>query len=173
MARRRAATPSPRAAADERVRVHVRATHRRSKRRYGAPRVHRELRAAGVRTARKRVARLMREDGLLDAVPALRTGRRGRPRRRPAKLHVDRGYDYQRCRDACRRRHIAPRIARRGTGPRDRLGRHRWVVERTLAWFSQFRRLRVRDERRDDIHDAFLALGCSVICFRHLEIGFR
>ena len=71
-ARRRAATPSPRAAADERVRVHVRAAHRKSRGRYGAPRVHRELRDAGVRVARKRVARLMREDGL--------AGRRARRR---------------------------------------------------------------------------------------------
>jgi hypothetical protein len=35
-------------------------------------------------------------DALLDAVPALRSGRRGRPRRRPAKLHADRGHDYRR-----------------------------------------------------------------------------
>jgi hypothetical protein len=52
-------------------------------------------------------------EALLDAVPALRTGRRGRPRCRPAKLHADRGYDYQRCRAACHRRHIRPRIANR------------------------------------------------------------
>jgi transposase InsO family protein len=60
-----------RAAADERLRVEVRAAHRKSRGRYGAPRVHRELRAAGVCGARKRVARLMREDGL-----AARRGRR-------------------------------------------------------------------------------------------------
>jgi transposase len=38
------------------------------------------------------------------------------------------------------------------------------VVERTLAWFSQFRRLRVRDERRADIHEGFLSLGAALIC---------
>lgn len=71
-ARRRAAgPPAPRAAADERLRVHVRAAHRKGRGCYGAPRVHRELRDAGVRVARKRVARLMAEDGL-----------RGRARRR-------------------------------------------------------------------------------------------
>ena len=43
----------------------MRAAHAKSHRRYGAPRVHRELRAAGVRVAKKRVARLMREDGLV------------------------------------------------------------------------------------------------------------
>ena len=111
-------------------------------------------------------------EDLLDAVPALRTGRRGRPRRRPAKLHADRGYDYQRCRDACHRRHITPRIARRGTGGRDRPGRHRWVVERALAWFGQFRRLRVRDERRADIHEAFLSLAAALICWNYV-LRFR
>jgi transposase InsO family protein len=62
--RRAAAPPARRAAADERLRVHVRAAFRRGRGWYGVPRVERELRAAGVRTARKRVARLMREDGL-------------------------------------------------------------------------------------------------------------
>ena len=37
-----------------------------------------------------------------------------------------------------------------------------------LAWMRQFRRLRVRYERRDDIHEAFLSIGCSLICFRRL-----
>ena len=48
------------------------------------------------------------------------------------------------------------------------LGRCRWVVERTFAWFSQFRRLRVRCEKRADIHEAFLSLGCALICWRFL-----
>jgi transposase len=43
------------------------------------------------------------------------------------------------------------------------LGRHRWVIERTLSWLSRMRRLTVRYERRADIHAAFL-LGCALIC---------
>ena len=62
---REAAPPSAHAVADERLRVHVRAAHRKSRGRYGAPRVHEELKAQGERVARKRVARLMREDGLV------------------------------------------------------------------------------------------------------------
>src|SRR5919108_2010797 len=46
------------------------------------------------------------------------------------------------------------------------LGQWRWVVERTFAWLNQFRRLRVRYERRADIHEAFLSLGCVLICWR-------
>jgi transposase len=56
------------------------------------------------------------------------------------------------------------RIARKGIERRDRLGHHRWVVERTLAWLNQVRRLRVLDERRADIDQAFLTLGCCLIC---------
>jgi putative transposase len=63
--------PSAHATADAGLLVLVRAAHRKSQRRYGAPRVHRTLRAQGVRVAVKRVARLMREDGLV-----------ARPRRR-------------------------------------------------------------------------------------------
>ena len=62
---RSAAPPSVHAVADERLRVHVRAVHRKSRGRYGAPRVHEELKAQGERVAKKRVARLMREDGLV------------------------------------------------------------------------------------------------------------
>ena len=38
-----------------------------------------------------------------------------------------------------------------------------WVVERTFTWLSQFRRLRVRYDRRAHFHEAFLSLGCAMI----------
>jgi transposase len=107
----------------------------------------------------------------LDAIPAVR-GRRGRPRCRPSKAHLDKGYDYARCRRALRQRGICPRIARRGVESSQRLGRHRWVVERTFAWLHAFRRLRVRYERRPDVHHAFLCLGCIIICTRFLQREF-
>lgn len=107
-------------------------------------------------------------EDLIDAVPPVRQ-RRGRPRRRPAKLHADKAYDVPRCREALRRRRIKVRIARRGVDSSERLGRHRWVVERTLAWFSRFRRLTVRYERRADIHEAFLSLAASLICWSYVQ----
>ncbi len=61
---------------------------------------------------------------------------------------------------------------RRGVERSDRLGRHRWVVERTLAWFGQFRRLVVRYERRADIHAAFLTLAAALITFRFVQRWF-
>lgn len=104
---------------------------------------------------------------LVNAVEPVK-GARGRPRKRPEKLHADKAYDYLRCRRYLRERGIAPRIARRGVEKSYRLGRHRWVVERTLAWLSCYRRLCVRYERRADIHEALLTLGCALICFNRL-----
>jgi transposase len=104
----------------------------------------------------------------VDAIPPLRLPQRsrGRPRQRPVKLHADKGYDSPRCRRALRSRGIIPRIARRGIESSERLGRYRWVVERTLSWLNRFRRLKVRYERRADIHLALLSLGCSLICWK-------
>jgi hypothetical protein len=42
-------------------------------------------------------------------------------------------------------------------------------VERTIAWLHQYGRLRIRYERRDDIHEAFLAIGRSLICLKLLH----
>lgn len=104
----------------------------------------------------------------LDAVPGVRHGR-GRPRKRPDKLHADKAYDNHRCRIECQARSGAPRIARRGLDSRERLGRHRWVVKRTLAWLNRFRRLTIRYERRADIHEAFVTLGCALICLNQIR----
>ena len=96
-------------------------------------------------------------------------GRPGRPRKRPTKLHADLGYASRKNRAALRRRHIAPRIARKGIESRERLGRHRWVAERDFAWLHRNRRLLVRYERDPALHDAFLDLGCALICWQFLE----
>jgi transposase len=104
---------------------------------------------------------------LVEAVPRVR-GRVGRPRRRPKKLLADRAYDHDRYRREVQRRGIAPVIARRQTGHGSGLGKLRWVVERTFAWLHSFRRLLVRFDRRDDIHDAFLGIACCLVCFRRL-----
>ena len=62
----------------------------------------------------------------------------------------------------CRRhRGIADRIARHGVDSRERLGRYRWVVKRTLAWINRFRRRRIRYKRQADIDQACLSIGCA------------
>ena len=84
------------------------------------------------------------------------------------RLTADRGYDYDSHRRQLRERGIRPEIARRKTEHGSGLGRHRWVVERTFAWLHQFKRLLVRYDRRHDIHEALLALGCCLVCHRRL-----
>jgi transposase len=93
----------------------------------------------------------------------------GRPRKRPAKLHADKAYDHRRCCRALTHRRIQPRIARRGIESSAKLGRHRWAVERTLAWFGQFHRLAIRYERRADIHLAFTTLASALITWRFVQ----
>jgi IS5 family transposase len=105
---------------------------------------------------------------LLDAVEPV-AGLPGRPRRRPHKLHADKGYDFAKCRAALRKWGIEARIAWRGTESGERLGRHRWVVERTHAWFAGLGKLRIRFERSIETHMALLKLACAVICLRFME----
>lgn len=102
---------------------------------------------------------------LVQAIPAIRQ-KQGRPRQRPHKLHADKGYDSLKNRTFLREHHILSRISRRNVDRSEKLGKHRWVVERTLAWLNRYRRLKVRYERRADIHQAFLTLGCALICWR-------
>jgi hypothetical protein len=85
--------------------------------------------------------------------------------RRPRYLYADRGYDHEVYRDKVSRSQITPHLAPRGTG----LGVYRWVVEGAIALLHSFRRLRIRWEIRDDIHHAFVTLGCAVICWRRLR----
>lgn len=97
---------------------------------------------------------------LLDKIPAV-AGVAGRPRRRPDMLFADRGYDHDKYRRLLRQRGIRPVIAERGQPHDTGMGTFRWVVERTISWLHGFRRPRVRWERRDDIHEAFLGLERS------------
>lgn len=104
---------------------------------------------------------------VVDHIPPVR-GRRGRPRRRPKKLHADKGYASRANRRALRERGIQPRIARIGVESSERLGRYRWVVERTLAWLHSFRRLIIRYERDPEIHQGFMNLAAILICWNVL-----
>jgi transposase len=107
---------------------------------------------------------------LIDAIPAIigPRGKPGRPRKRPAKLHGDKAYDSSPLRRALRARGITPRLARRGIESSERLGRYRWVVERTLAWLLGYRRLGVRYERRADLLQGLLHLAGALLCVRFL-----
>jgi transposase len=108
---------------------------------------------------------------LLETNPGVRGRKRhpGRPRRRPEKLHADKGYDYRRCRRYLHRRCIKVRIARRGIETKTHLGRHRWVVERTISWMLGFKRLGVRYDRTETTLLPLLLLAVTLINFRRLR----
>jgi len=107
---------------------------------------------------------------LVDAIPPV-IGPRGRPRRprkRPAKLHADKANDSTDLRRSLRARGITPRIARRGIDSSERLGRYRWVVERSLSWLLGYRRLGLRYEWRADVLQGLLRLACALTCLAYL-----
>jgi len=104
---------------------------------------------------------------LVDAIPPVQ-GKRGRPRRRPKKVQGDRGYDSQPHRDRLQKRGIEPVLAKRRTPHGSGLGKHRWPIERLVSWLHQPHRLRVRDERHQSIHQAFLTLAAAMVCFHAL-----
>jgi transposase len=108
---------------------------------------------------------------LVDAIPPVR-GKAGAPKRKPDSVTADKAYHSHDREMALWLRGIEPVLPRRGEDEDTNLGRVRWVVERTISWLHQFRRLRIRHERRADIHQAFLSIGCILICFRTLEGAF-
>jgi hypothetical protein len=105
---------------------------------------------------------------LVDAIPHIKQ-RRGRPRKHPDEVLADRAYDAEeKIRQPLRQRRVTPRIAKRSTEHGSGLGRYRYVVEAAFDWLFNQRRLRVRYEKRDDIHQAFLIIGCLLICWRRI-----
>ena len=86
----------------------------------------------------------------------------------PVKLRADKGYDFDADRRWLRQRGIIPRIARRGIDTSERLGRHRQKIERILAWFTGYRRLTIRYERKASLYGAFLSLAATLICWKKL-----
>jgi transposase len=102
---------------------------------------------------------------VLNDVPPIRTPAEQR-RRRPGKIHADKGYDSHANRAYLRRRGVTARIARRGIESSTRLGRHRWRVERSLSWLSCWRRLQIRWDRDSGRWFAFVLLSCTLVCYK-------
>jgi transposase len=105
---------------------------------------------------------------LVAAIPPI-GGKPGAPWRKPALIQADRGYDFDSYRRPLHAKGIRTLIARRRTPHGSGLGKTRWVVERTIAWLHWFRRLRIRYERLASVHEAFLKLGCCLICWQFLK----
>jgi transposase len=105
---------------------------------------------------------------LVDAIPPI-AGKPGVPLRKPEEVMGDRGYDSDPHRMELSCRNIPTAIARRRTPHGSGLAIFRYVVEQSLALFHQFRRLRTRFDKRADIHEAFMTIGCAMMCWRRLH----
>ena len=111
---------------------------------------------------------------LVDATLNTIRVRQGRRRRQPQRLIADRAYDSDALRARLARRGITVivpyrdnRTVRRYEDRRHlRRYRHRWIVERTFAWFGSFRRLLIRHER-------FTSMYCSLLYFAAALIALR
>ena len=105
---------------------------------------------------------------LVDAIPPIR-GRPGAPLRKPREVMGDRAYRDEGRRMTLSGRGIPTAVARPGDPHGSGFGVLRYVVEQTIALLHQFRRLRTRFDRRDDVHEAFMKIGCAMICWRRLR----
>ena len=114
-----------------------------------------------------------------ETLATIQVGRRhrsGRPRQKPARVIADKGYDSDALRGRLRHRGIvliAPyRSNRHRTPPQDgrvlRRYRKRWIVERSIAWLGNFRRLVVRYDRSLTIYQAFIHIACFMIVLRRV-----
>jgi transposase len=108
---------------------------------------------------------------LFNAIPPV-AGKVGHPKQKPDALQGDLAYDSEPHRQGLRDLGVEPILPEKQIDDQEGLGQTRWPVERTLSWIHQNRRLRVRYERRPDIHQAFLTLACIKICASILFMGF-
>ncbi|HEY2293294.1 MAG TPA: IS5 family transposase [Thermoanaerobaculia bacterium] len=108
---------------------------------------------------------------LFDKLPEV-AGKVGHPRKEPDALQGDLAYDSEPHRRGLKQMGIEPVLPEKEIDDQSGLGETRWPVERTLAWIHQNRRLRIRYERRPDIHQALLTLACIKICASALFGGF-
>jgi transposase len=106
-------------------------------------------------------------EALVDDIPPILMPS-GQRRRRPERVLGDKAFDHRRCRAYLTHRRIKVRIARCGVESSQRLGRHRWKAERTIAWLAGCRRLRIRYDRSSERFFAFAMLGCDRLCNNRL-----
>lgn len=107
---------------------------------------------------------------MLDKLPAV-AGRRGRPRRKPDRFQGDAAYGTAAIIGQVTQRRVEALLAPYGKSKHEHgsgLGRTRYVIERTLAWFSNYRRLKLCYERTAEHFQAFHELAAALICFNKL-----
>ncbi len=108
---------------------------------------------------------------MFHAIPPV-AGKVGHLRRKPGAVQGDLAYDSEPHRQGLQQLGVEPVLPEKGIDDRSGPGETRWPIERTLAWAHRDRRLRIRYERRPDIHQALLTLACIKICASALFSGF-
>jgi len=111
----------------------------------------------------------------LKTIQVPRAGR-GRPRQNPARPIGDRGYDSDPLRERLARRGITlivpyrdnRTVRRYEDGRQLRRYRHRWIIERTVAWLGSVGRLLVRHERFPSMYRALMYFAAALIALRRL-----
>ena len=106
---------------------------------------------------------------MLDSLPPVKMHDTGRPRYKPDAAVGDAGYGFDYIIKQVVERHVRPLIARRGKRGQPAihgsgLGRVRYVVERTVGWLANFRRIAQCYEQTATSWQAFNDLACCVIC---------
>ena len=104
--------------------------------------------------------------------------RANQPRKRLEKLVADKGYDAMWLRQALAKKGIKHRIPKRrarGFIAEPKYNNHikadycqRWIVERTISWLGNYRRLLIRWENNENNYEALLEIACSLICLRRV-----
>jgi len=111
---------------------------------------------------------------MLDSTPSVKMRRSGPAPYKPAKIFGDAGYGFEHIIAQVVERNVLPMLAPRtkqgqtpvhGSG----MGRVRYVVERTIAWLANFRRIDRCFERTGSAWQAFNELACCVICANKLN----
>jgi len=89
-------------------------------------------------------------------------------RRRPREPYADRGYGFAWTIAQVRAAGLTPEVPPRGSPHGSGLGKVRWVVEAAMAWFNNFRRLRVCYERTLARWQALHDFAAAMICLKKL-----
>jgi transposase len=108
---------------------------------------------------------------MLDEIPPC-AGARGRPRRRPKAFQGDAAYGTKEIVREVVERRVKSLLAPYGNSQRKHgsgLGKTRYVVERTLSWAGNFRRLKLCYERWGEHFQAFHDLAACLLCANRVE----
>ena len=107
---------------------------------------------------------------MLDSMPPVKMPGRGRPRYKPDAAVGDAAYGTKQVIAEVVKRRIEPMLAPRArTGHGSGLGKVRFVIERTLSWIGNYRRLKLCYERTGEHWQAMNELAACVICANRIR----